>query len=95
MRAAVLGFAFDGLDAEVAQTEAFLDNTRSAGVSRRLGYADNGIGRLAPEGLPRETRKFRMTVSDWRSRPRAPVGIEGLAGCLEMFGLAATGGDAR
>jgi len=95
MRAAVLGFAFDGLDAEVAETEAFLDNTRSAGVSRRLGYADNGMGRLAPEGVARETRKFLMTVSDWRSRARAPVEIEGLDGCRELFGQAATGGDDR
>lgn len=86
MRAAVLGFAFDGLGAEVAESEAFLDNARSAGVSRRLGYRDNGIGRLAPEGAARDSRRFRMTLADWRSRSRAQVEIESLAGCREMFG---------
>ncbi|MHB8399704.1 MAG: GNAT family N-acetyltransferase [Candidatus Limnocylindrales bacterium] len=88
MRAAVVGFAFDGLGAEVAETEAFFDNTRSAGVSRRLGYADNGIGRLAPERVARDTQRFRMTREDWRSRPRGPVEIEGLAGCHDLFGVA-------
>ena len=51
MRAAVLGFAFDGLGAEVAETSAFLDNLPSNGVSRALGYEENGFGSLAPEGV--------------------------------------------
>jgi RimJ/RimL family protein N-acetyltransferase len=86
MRAAVLGFAFDGLGARVATTEAFLDNAPSNGVSRSLGYAENGFGSLAPEGVDRVTQRFRMTVDDWRSRPRPPLAIEGLDACREMFG---------
>ena len=50
MRAAVLGFAFDGLGAQVAETSAFLDNAASNGVSRALGYEENGFGSLAPRG---------------------------------------------
>src|SRR6187401_3073402 len=42
MRAAVLGFAFDGLGAHVATTGAFLDNGPSTGVSRALGYEEDG-----------------------------------------------------
>jgi RimJ/RimL family protein N-acetyltransferase len=86
MRAAVLGLAFDGLGAHLAESEAFLDNAASNGVSRSLGYELNGTGSLAPEGVARETQRFRMTLAGWRSRPRSPVSIEGLEGCRESFG---------
>jgi RimJ/RimL family protein N-acetyltransferase len=86
MRGAVLSFAFDGLGARVAESSAFLDNAASNGVSRKLGYEDNGRGSLAPEGIARETQRFRMTVEAWRSRPRQPVTIEGLDACRELFG---------
>jgi RimJ/RimL family protein N-acetyltransferase len=86
MRAAVLGFAFDGLGALVATSEAFLDNEASNGVSRSLGYEPNGYGRLSPEGVARDTQRFRMTLDGWRSRPRPPMTIEGLDACREMFG---------
>lgn len=89
MRAAVLALAFDGLGAQVAETEAFADNAASAGVSRSLGYEPNGIGRLAPLGETRDTLRFRMTREMWRSRERPPVMIEGLEGCLGLFGVAA------
>ena len=94
MREAVLALAFEGLGARVATTEAFLDNAASGAVSRSLGYAENGRGSLAPEGMARETLRFRMTLEDWRSRPRSPVTFEGLDDCLAMFGAeapAATG----
>jgi RimJ/RimL family protein N-acetyltransferase len=87
MREAVLALAFDGLGGLIATTEAFLDNAASNGVSRSLGYAENGRGSLAPEGVARETRRFRMTLEDWRSRPRGPVGFEGLDACLRLFGV--------
>jgi RimJ/RimL family protein N-acetyltransferase len=86
MRSAVLAFAFDGLGARIAESEAFLDNVASNRVSRSVGYQDNGRGALAPQGVSRETQRFRMTVADWRSRPRAPVAIDGLKACREMFG---------
>ena len=86
MRQAVLAFAFDGLGARVAESEAFLDNVASSGVSRSIGYEDNGRGALAAQGLARETQRFRMTVDGWRARPRPPVEIEGLEACREMFG---------
>jgi RimJ/RimL family protein N-acetyltransferase len=86
MRAAVLGFAFDGLGARVAETSAFLDNAASNGVSRALGYEENGLGSLAPEGVARVTQRFRMTADVWRSRPRPVLTIEGLDACREMFG---------
>jgi RimJ/RimL family protein N-acetyltransferase len=86
MRAAVLGLAFDGLGAVEATTEAFLDNAPSNGVSRSLGYVENGRGSLAPEGVSRETQRFRMTADDWRSRPRPALAIDGLEACRDLFG---------
>jgi RimJ/RimL family protein N-acetyltransferase len=86
MRSAVLAFAFDGLGAERADSSAFLDNTASSRVSRKLGYEENGRGLLAPEGVARDTQLFRMTVERWRSRPRPRVRIDGLDACRELFG---------
>jgi RimJ/RimL family protein N-acetyltransferase len=88
MRAAVLGFAFDGLGALAATTEALLDNAASNGVSRSLGYEENGFGSIAPEGVPRVTQRFRMTAEVWNSRPRPALAIEGLDGIRHMFGAA-------
>ena len=87
MRAAALAFAFDHLGARVATTEAFLDNAASAGVSRSLGYEENGRGSLAPEGVARETQRFRMTVDRWRSQPRPPIDVEGFEACRSMLGV--------
>jgi RimJ/RimL family protein N-acetyltransferase len=87
MRAAVLAFAFDGLGALVAESAAFLDNSRSAAVSRGLGYEDNGRGSMAPQGVARETQRYRMTREVWRSRSRPPVRIEGLDACRSWFGV--------
>jgi RimJ/RimL family protein N-acetyltransferase len=86
MREAVLGFGFDGLGALVAETEAFTDNAASNAVSRSLGYAENGIEQFAPLGVPRDVQRFRMTIEDWRSRPRPALTIEGLEACRDLFG---------
>lgn len=88
MRQAVLALAFEGLGAEVAESEAAVDNPRSAGVSRSVGYDPNGIGRMAPTGVARDTWRFRMTRGGWTARPRPEVVIEGLEPCLELFGAA-------
>jgi RimJ/RimL family protein N-acetyltransferase len=87
MRAAGLAFAFDELGARVARSSAFLDNAASTAVSRSLGYEDDGFGALAPLGVSRETRRFRMTVDAWRSRSRPKVSVDGLDACRELFGV--------
>jgi RimJ/RimL family protein N-acetyltransferase len=85
MRQAVLALAFDHLGAEVAESEAFIDNPASNRVSLAVGYEPNGFGRLAPRGVPRQTQRFRLTVDGWRARPRPEVEVEGLASCLDLF----------
>jgi RimJ/RimL family protein N-acetyltransferase len=91
MRIAMLTLAFDGLGAEVAETEAFTDNAASIGVSRSVGYEDNGIGRLAPGGEPRDMVRFRMTRARWQEvraeRAFPEVAIDGLEGCLPLLGV--------
>ena len=87
MRAGVLAFAFDGLGARAAETEAYLDNAASNAVSRAVGYEENGFGMLAPFDTPRETQRFRMTVERWRSVPRPTVTIIGLDACRDQFGI--------
>ena len=74
--------------AQVATTEAFLDNVASNGVSRSLGYQENGFGSLAPEGVARETRRFRLTAKEWHAQPRPAIKVDGLAACRELFGAA-------
>ena len=87
MRQAVLALAFDHLGAQVAETEAFIDNPASNQVSLGVGYEPNGYGQLAPRGVPRPTQRFRLTLDGWRARTRPTVTVEGLDGCLDMFGL--------
>ena len=87
MRQAILALAFDHLGAEVAETEAFIDNPASNRVSLAVGYEANGFGQLAPRGTARQTQKFRLTLDGWRSRPRPEVVVDGLEAVLPLFGL--------
>jgi RimJ/RimL family protein N-acetyltransferase len=90
MRAAVLHLAFAGLGAEYAVSSAFTDNTASLTVSRRLGYADDGIEQQVRRGQSAIVRRLRLDRSTWQATHRAPVSIEGVEACLPMLGL--TGG---
>jgi RimJ/RimL family protein N-acetyltransferase len=64
MRAAVLALAFDGLGARWAVSEAFADNAASLGVSRKLGYRDDGIEWHLVRGRPALTRRLRLAHAD-------------------------------
>jgi RimJ/RimL family protein N-acetyltransferase len=96
MRTAVLALAFDGLGAEVAETEAWADNAASIGVSRSLGYEPNGTTRHVRIGGPGnpdpagpvsgDMPRLRLDGDGWRSRPRTPVDIAGLDHCRAWFG---------
>jgi RimJ/RimL family protein N-acetyltransferase len=88
MRAAVLHLAFGGLAAEVAQTAATQENAASLGVTRSLGYEPNGVRYEAIEGRRRLMRHFRLTRERWLERRPFEAEIEGLDGCLELFGAA-------
>jgi RimJ/RimL family protein N-acetyltransferase len=90
MREAVLAFAFEDLGAEVATTQATIDNAASNAISRRLGYRPNGFGRLAPGGRVKETQFYRMTRDEWADQPRLPIRVDGFERCRGLFGLDAS-----
>ena len=52
MRAAVLHLAFEGLQAQWAVSAAFEDNAASLGVSRKLGYRDDGTEWISSAAAP-------------------------------------------
>ncbi len=94
MRTAVLALAFDGLAAEVAETEAWADNAASIGVSRALGYEPNGTTRHLrigatitgePTRASDDMPKLRLDLAGWRARARPHVTIEALDGCRAWF----------
>lgn len=87
MRAAVLAFAFDHLGAEVAETSSADWNGSSQGVTRRLGYRDNGVGRI--EARPGEMEldvRFRLE-REWFVRPEWTLEVEGVADARRELGL--------
>ena len=61
MRTAVLGLAFDDLGARAAITSARRDNHASLGVSRHLGYRDNGVSLTASGSGVVELVHLRLT----------------------------------
>lgn len=87
MRVAVLLWAFDHLGAEVAETSAADWNLASQGVSRSLGYRDNGLGRI--EARPGEMEldvRFRLEP-EWLARPDWTLEVEGAAETRRELGL--------
>jgi RimJ/RimL family protein N-acetyltransferase len=94
MRAAVLHLAFAGLGARFATSGAFTDNLASQGVSRKLGYTDDGIERQVSRGQPAAVRRLRLDRETWQATHSLPVSIRGLEPCLPMFGLDAGPGNA-
>jgi RimJ/RimL family protein N-acetyltransferase len=87
MRTAVLGLAFDHLGATHAISSAVLDNRASLGVSRRLGYADNGRSRIRTESGPAELQHLRLGVDTWRAADHR-VEVTGVEACRAWFGVA-------
>ena len=87
MRAAVLYLAFAGLDALYATSGAREDNAASLAVSRKHGYADDGIERHVIRGQAAVVRRLRLDRPPWEAHRRVPVEIEGLAPCLPHFGV--------
>jgi RimJ/RimL family protein N-acetyltransferase len=92
MREAVLHLAFEGLGAERADTAAWITNHASLGVSRAMGYRDNGTTTRAAEGKRVEHINLTLKRSDWRpsSTGCTIIGISPEAS--EMLALPKTSG---
>jgi RimJ/RimL family protein N-acetyltransferase len=87
MRKAVLGLAFDQLGAVAAISSARRDNGASLGVSRSIGYTDNGLSlNDSGSGLV-ELQHMRLTIQQWRTSGHGgEVVVNGLTPCLPWFG---------
>jgi RimJ/RimL family protein N-acetyltransferase len=86
MRAAIVHLGFAGLSAIEAVTGAWHDNHPSLGVTRALGYLDNGEQRMPRRDEGDRMLKFRLPREVWEQRRRDDIEIEGLEPCLELFG---------
>lgn len=87
MRAAILHLLFEGLGAEYAQSGAFHDNLASLGVTRSLGYEEEGRRRTLRRGEPDWLIGYSLPRTVWERRRRDDIRIEGLEACLPLFGL--------
>ena len=87
MRESVLHFAFEGLGAERALSEAFEDNAPSGGVSRAVGYERDGTTWALRKGEPAPMARYVLMRRAWEERRRADIEVRGLEGCLPLLGL--------
>jgi RimJ/RimL family protein N-acetyltransferase len=87
MRSAVLALAFDHLGAVRAESGYLDGNDASMGVSRSIGYVDDGTKIVVVEGRRRLEQRVVIDLEAWRSRQRPPVTVDGLERCRELFGI--------
>ena len=90
MRLMILHLLFEGFDGLRATTSAFADNASSNGVTRRIGYTENGVDVLAREGTPAESRRYVLDRATWDARPpelRPDVTLVGVEAAREQLGL--------
>jgi RimJ/RimL family protein N-acetyltransferase len=97
MRRAVLSLAFGPLAAEYAITSAWHDNAASLGVSRSLGYVDNGVERHRREARAEgrddwvvdDMVHLRLSRGSWlASGLDKGVAVDCPDSCLAYFGVA-------
>lgn len=86
MRAAVVSYAFDYLNAEVAESEAASWNRQSLGVSTSLGYELNGISRDGWGDKVEEVQKVRLTPKTF-NRPNWTLKAHGHEELKSYLGL--------
>lgn len=87
MRAAILHFGFAGLRAEEARSEVLAGNEASLGVSRALGYQEDGASTQAIRGRRSTEIRLLLTRERWQTSGHTGFEIEGLEGCEPLFGL--------
>ncbi|UCG40469.1 MAG: GNAT family N-acetyltransferase [Acidimicrobiia bacterium] len=86
MRAAVLAFAFEGLGATLAVSGAWHDNPASQGVSRALGYEEDGWTLMKRRDQADRHDRFRLSRERWAANQYCTVDLVGVDPCLELLG---------
>jgi len=87
MREAILHLAFDGLGAQEAASDAFVDNEGSNAVSRGLGYAPNGSEWATRQGRPALLNRWRLTRDVWEQHRRDDIELHGVEACRALLPL--------
>lgn len=88
MRVASLQLGFIGFAAEHATTGAWHDNKPSLGVTRSLGYVENGHKRMLRRENADRLTLFEMSRADFVARvQRDDITLHGVAACLPLLGL--------
>ncbi|WP_026208074.1 GNAT family N-acetyltransferase [Catelliglobosispora koreensis] len=87
MRAAVAYLAFAGLGATAIVSAAYTDNPASLGVSRKLGYSNDGINRDVVQGRLQISQRLRLSRERWLEGKRLSVRVDGLEPCLPLLGV--------
>lgn len=90
MRLMILHLAFEGLGTQVATTSAFADNPSSNGVTRKIGYRENGRDMVSRERQPAVSQRYMLDRAAWEDRPeslRPDVTLHGIEGVRTFLGL--------
>ena len=88
MRAAVLTLAFGSLGARFAITSAGSDNRASLGVSRALGYVENGAIAHRRGDVAGKMAHLRLTREQWMdSGWKRQIAVSDVQECMVSFGL--------
>lgn len=86
-RAAMLELAFAGLGADYVLSVVRRENAPSQGVSRKLGFAHDGVQINAVRGKQAVSDRLRLDRVAWERHRSTEVQIAGLDDGLELFGL--------
>lgn len=87
MRQAVCALAFDHLGFEEVTSAAFTDNPQSLGVSRKVGYRDNGERRVQRREGELATSRGLVLVPSAFVRAPEPLEVEGAAAVRAFLGI--------
>jgi RimJ/RimL family protein N-acetyltransferase len=87
MRSAVVHLAFEGLGADYVTSGAYADNLPSHGVSRKLGYVEDGLLRVTRRDTADVIVRLRLSREEWEKRRRDDIEIRGLVPCLPLLGV--------
>jgi RimJ/RimL family protein N-acetyltransferase len=85
MRAAVVHFLFEGMGAQRCLSGAWHDNAPSLGVSRSLGYVENGEEFRMRRDEPDRLVRLLLTREQWEPTRRDDIEVSGLDACLDML----------
>jgi RimJ/RimL family protein N-acetyltransferase len=86
MRQVMCAFVFDHLDAETVTSAAYEDNAASLGVSRKVGYTENGRDRHNRMGKPVTLVRLLLEPRNFVRYPH-PLTVAGLPEFRRSIGL--------